>query len=329
MRKDVKFGLTVGAILIATLTVYVIVLMAGGSGSSSHPTDEQIALKPTGDSTPAPRPTDPNGPSTPGAGAPSVPNKPDTDGGGTTPPPTDPAPTTQPTAGSNADWNSMLNGGTPKLTDGQPQHTVTPSIDHPDVAIRTPEMTPTAQNHPALIDVPSLSAATPSNDPAPTADPSTRPTEFAGGAPTISDPSPQRTERTHRIASGESIWSIAESVYGNGKYYDKILKANPGVDPKHLKVGKTLVIPELGEAERSTPMVRRAADITGPLNTATEYPVVSGDTLERISIKLYGDSKMVDKLYEANKTLIGADENKLTIGWVLKLPTPPTVAAAR
>ena len=333
MRKDVKFGITVGAILIATLTVYVIVLMVG-SAPPNHANDAQMALKPAGDATPAPAGTDSSANSstnTPAPGATNTP-APGSDSGATPSVTSDPAsPTTNPSAssGSNADWNSMLNNGdNSKLADGQPQHTVTPSIDHPDVAIHPPQMTSTPQDHPALIDVPSLSASTPV-DSNPSADPATRPTQFSSAAPIISDPStPQRTERTHKIQSGESIWSIAESVYGNGKYYDKILKANPSVDPRHLKVGKTLVIPELGEAERSTPMARGAADTSSPLDAATEYRVASGDTLERISMKLYGDSRMVDKIYEANKSLIGADENKLTIGWILKLPTPPTAATA-
>jgi nucleoid-associated protein YgaU len=59
------------------------------------------------------------------------------------------------------------------------------------------------------------------------------------------------------------------------------------------------------------------------------YTVISGDTLESISRKLYGTAGMIDKLYLANKSLIGEDENMLKIGWVLKLPQPPTVASAQ
>ncbi len=38
---------------------------------------------------------------------------------------------------------------------------------------------------------------------------------------------------------------------------------------------------------------------------------------------------MIEDLYQANKTLIGPDENVLKIGWVLKLPATPTGTAQR
>jgi hypothetical protein len=37
---------------------------------------------------------------------------------------------------------------------------------------------------------------------------------------------------------------------------------------------------------------------------------------------------MIGKLYDANQSLIGPDENVLKVGWILKLPQPPSVASA-
>ena len=137
------------------------------------------------------------------------------------------------------------------------------------------------------------------------------------------------TPRTHRVASGESPYSISQAVYGSGKYYKKILAANPGIDPRHLKVGRILVIPELTETDK--PAASAAANTAAPetIDTSTAYKVLSGDSLESISLKLYGTPQMVDRLYETNKTLIGPDENVLKVGWLLKLPQAPAAASGQ
>jgi nucleoid-associated protein YgaU len=131
----------------------------------------------------------------------------------------------------------------------------------------------------------------------------------------------QNTPRTHVVASGESLWTIAAVVYGDGSYYGKIAAANPNVDPKHLRVGTVLTIPPLGDSEKSS----AAQSSSGKIDPATQYQVASGDSLEAIAVKLYDKPAMKDKLYELNRALIGADENRLKVGWILKLPEPPTV----
>jgi 5'-nucleotidase len=48
---------------------------------------------------------------------------------------------------------------------------------------------------------------------------------------------------THVVKHGETLYSIAKASYGDGKQWQKIASANPGVSPSSLKVGQTLVIP--------------------------------------------------------------------------------------
>jgi 5'-nucleotidase len=48
---------------------------------------------------------------------------------------------------------------------------------------------------------------------------------------------------THVVKHGETLYSIAKASYGDGKQWQKIASANPGVSPSTLKVGQTLVIP--------------------------------------------------------------------------------------
>ena len=53
--------------------------------------------------------------------------------------------------------------------------------------------------------------------------------------------------RTYTVVSGDTLWRIAERMYGNGSHYMKIFEANTGVlkDPDQIFPGQKLVIPEL------------------------------------------------------------------------------------
>jgi len=50
--------------------------------------------------------------------------------------------------------------------------------------------------------------------------------------------------RRYTVARGDSLWKIAEKVYGNGTEYRKIVQANDIADPDYLETGQQLVIPE-------------------------------------------------------------------------------------
>ncbi|HAU39117.1 MAG TPA: hypothetical protein DCX07_15560 [Phycisphaerales bacterium] len=66
-------------------------------------------------------------------------------------------------------------------------------------------------------------------------------------------------QRTYIVQKGDSgYWGIAQKVYGNGKYFELIAKANPGVDPHNLQIGQEIVVPPL-PSESATPTTGRAA----------------------------------------------------------------------
>ncbi|MEM1026453.1 MAG: LysM peptidoglycan-binding domain-containing protein [Planctomycetota bacterium] len=48
---------------------------------------------------------------------------------------------------------------------------------------------------------------------------------------------------SYTVQKGDTLWSIASRVYGNGQRHKDILAANPQVNPNRLLVGQTLVIP--------------------------------------------------------------------------------------
>jgi nucleoid-associated protein YgaU len=67
---------------------------------------------------------------------------------------------------------------------------------------------------------------------------------LGGSSSNGSTPASTGGQRTHVVAAGETLTSIAQAEYGDGSQYNKILAANPKLDPRKIKVGQKLVIPD-------------------------------------------------------------------------------------
>jgi nucleoid-associated protein YgaU len=327
MRKDVKFGLTIGGLLIAVLVVWII---ATNHGDKNKQPDVSLAnpnadtgIQPANEGAPAPAP------------APEAPKAPD------------PVRTTTPTPGAT---------GTPAVTTTTPPATGTPSStvgSNGAVANLTPTPISTgaagSSTAPKASNWDQLMSHGPSAGLFADTGRSSTPTASSGGNAVVVDPLPDNStsttrptlangSRTHKVQNGETFASIARTVYGNGKYYKKLIDANPNVNPNRLKVGTDIVIPELTTSESSATASASTSDSTPAPNTQTGAPktpadpkttyiVQSSDTLEKIARKLYGDGAQWDKIYEANKDVIGPNPSKLKLNMVLRLPEPPTVAS--
>jgi nucleoid-associated protein YgaU len=48
---------------------------------------------------------------------------------------------------------------------------------------------------------------------------------------------------SYTVKKGDTLYSIARTRYGDGKQWQRITAANPGLEPSKLKVGQTIVIP--------------------------------------------------------------------------------------
>ena len=48
---------------------------------------------------------------------------------------------------------------------------------------------------------------------------------------------------SYTVKKGDTLYKIARDHYGDGKRWQQIASANPGVSPQSLKVGQSLVIP--------------------------------------------------------------------------------------
>ena len=265
-------------------------------------------------------------------------------------------PATQPTVTSDAgDWDYALTHGQVKmLAAAEPQHTETPLLDRHSPQQQTPLVTDNI--HPALIDAPTtqpmsmsdLPALPPTASNTPTAiDPAVSSNTPDNGAPTGRSPSSGAPGA--KFAAGPAAANGCASMSSSAAR-----RSAPSHEPHTATRNITLAswpptrawTPSIcASAAKIILPARKASDRTvssatgssasgnagtgeTPVDSSTSYRVQSGDTLERIAEKLYGDSHMQDKLYDTNRKLIGPDENRLKIGMVLVLPQPPSVASA-
>jgi LysM repeat protein len=138
--------------------------------------------------------------------------------------------------------------------------------------------------------------------------------------PVVSPPAePVRpAARTHIVAPGESFARLAQQYYGSQakKYVDLLIRSNPDVDPRRMKVGTEVTIPPV-DAPAATPVdADRPAEVVLP----RMYRVQKGDTLYGIAKRLTGSGQGARELHRLNRDVIGDDPGNLRPGQVLKLP---------
>jgi LysM repeat protein len=114
----------------------------------------------------------------------------------------------------------------------------------------------------------------------------------------------------HVVADGDNFWNVA-------KRHDisvaALTRANPGVDPTHLRIGQSLALPGAGTAETET----------AGQGLGDRYVVADGDNLWSIAHRLGID---VERLTRANATV---NPLKLQPGQVLTLPATAQAESGR
>jgi len=123
----------------------------------------------------------------------------------------------------------------------------------------------------------------------------------------------RRTEpkNTYVIVSGDTLYDIAMQKYGDPKFVQTIQEANPGLDPARLRVGDRIVLPE-PKKEKPAPAEQK--------QRPKVYVVRKGDTLIGIARKMYHETAMYPKIYEANKDVLSSLNARLYVGMRLRLP---------
>ncbi|GAB4149551.1 MAG: hypothetical protein Fur0037_17840 [Planctomycetota bacterium] len=121
---------------------------------------------------------------------------------------------------------------------------------------------------------------------------------------------PPPATRTYKVVSGDILGTIAQKQLGSARYVDEILKLNPGLDPKNLKIGTEIVLPARASAA-SKPAPGPAAP------GSKRYTIRDGDTLEAISERLFRTKTRVEDIRKLNP---GLDPRRLRIGKTILVP---------
>ena len=135
--------------------------------------------------------------------------------------------------------------------------------------------------------------------------------------PPVPTPTPQAVEPVagseYVVVAGDTLAKIAKA---HGVTLKALEAANPGVDPKKLKIKQKLVIPASTKSTEAAPNAPTAAVEAG----GDLYTVKSGDTLARIA-KTHGTT--VKAIQAANNL----STTKILVGHKLKLPAKAEAAA--
>jgi len=155
----------------------------------------------------------------------------------------------------------------------------------------------------------------------PVVQPSTVPALPTVPQPPVSAPAPAApaaggTEYT--VVAGDTLYGIAKK---HGVSLRALLDANPGVDPRRLRVGQKLVLPGGGGSGPATVAAPAAAGGGASAGGEQVYVVQSGDNLTKIA-RRFGTT--VQALREANQLRT----DRIRVGDRLRIPAGATRAEA-
>ena len=126
------------------------------------------------------------------------------------------------------------------------------------------------------------------------------------------------------MQDGDTLTTIADMWFGDGRKWPLILAANEGVDPSRLRIGQKIKMPNRNaKPGPSSPPAGPSGSRSGAAaaaGDASTYVVAEGDTLYSIARSRLGDGQRWEELYEANRATIGADPKALKVGMRLAVP---------
>ncbi|MSR34316.1 MAG: LysM peptidoglycan-binding domain-containing protein [Phycisphaerales bacterium] len=225
---------------------------------------------------------------------------------------------------------SSLPGFTPVTATGA---VVVAASDAPNAsATKTVGQSSATAPSPSTIAVPAKGVAPSTANASPTNPSSMKPSIVPVVTPALKATTSEPAPIVHVVVEGDTLTSIAKQYWGTSQGWENIEKVNPGLTPTNLKLGAKLNIPAK-ETAVSAPMKSSSGAsstfTSGAVSASTsgDYEIISGDTLYKISSKIYGDAKYWRDIYEANKKTIGEDPAALVVGTKLTIPAKAGSAA--
>ena len=125
----------------------------------------------------------------------------------------------------------------------------------------------------------------------------------------------QNQNKTYSVVAGDSLWAIAEKVYGSGYNWVDLASANKLENPSLISAGTKLTIPDVPKivVQNSESSMSNAP----PSITGSSYIVQRGDYLWDIAIRAYGDGYKWPEIAKVNNI---PNPDLIFSGNVLKLP---------
>lgn len=153
------------------------------------------------------------------------------------------------------------------------------------------------------------------DEPAPKTEPLSEQTHTAANnGPTTKAP------RNYTIQSGDTFSSIAVKIYGSEQHWIDIAMANPFLDPKKLKVGQDVRLPDIDEVQLKTKTVIGDSPRAKQSQTHIVRP---GESLYSIADHYYNNADLWRLIFDANRTTLGPNPDHLDAGEILKIPPAP------
>lgn len=115
---------------------------------------------------------------------------------------------------------------------------------------------------------------------------------------------------TYKVKAGDSLWKIADELYGDGFAWKEIAQANTMASPDLIEVGQVLNVPSKVDFEPPAQMGLEKPD---------NYIVKRGDYLWDIAARYYGDGFKWVEIWRANSGEV-SDPDLLKVGQLLELP---------
>jgi len=146
---------------------------------------------------------------------------------------------------------------------------------------------------------------------------------------------PRRSDGTYEVQINDSFWTISNSLYGTGAYYEALLEHNRKKYSSaiQLKPGDVILAPSAEELARLYPnlcpkpaqreaLAERAGarGPTSPPPGTRTYVVQEGDSIYDIARSELGSALRWNEVYQLNRDLLGKHPEYITPGMKLVLP---------
>jgi nucleoid-associated protein YgaU len=131
--------------------------------------------------------------------------------------------------------------------------------------------------------------------------------------------------RAYIVKKGDTLQRIAARELGSEKLWEAIAKANPFISPGTLQPGREIRIPLDPTNIQGKPLPSTGGEPVqddSPGSGDREYVVKERDTLSGIAKKMYGDSRLAEVIFKANRDQL-KEADDLKVGQKLKIPPKP------